>query len=438
MAAIGSNSSPAPSKDRVPQLSAELILYLLILVLTPLPLGSNRDWAWPVAAVLCLLLGIVLLVSRSSFEFQRVEKVMLAAFAALCFWMLMQLTGFGVMQPLTIDPFATKSELLKTVAYACFFTATVFVARTRSHIRLIVYVIVLMGLLQALIGSVQQLLFDLPRSRGTFASPNHYAGYLEVALSMAIGLILSQQGERKLSSNPIVEFVAGPRGRLRILIVIMVIGLIMSRSRMGNLAFLTSILITSAVAFFYTRKLSRNMIVLLGSIFLLDIAIIGNYFGLERLEERLRQSPGAVTGRVNLFNYNLDIIQDHPVAGVGGGAYETAMRDYRDQFLTARFDHAENDYLEFLVELGAIGTLPLLCLLLLGVRQQIGSLAKSDDTFVRGIAFGCVMGTVCLLIHGAGDMNLQIPSNGLLMVFMLALPFALSRVSGTSHKTHQS
>ncbi len=429
MADTSSNSSLFSSSPG-PIITGAMAMFLLILVLSPLPLGSNRDWAWPVISVFCLLLTLVILVNHSSFVWRRAEVFMLSVFAALLFWMSFQLMGLpGLLSPVTIDAFATRSELLKTLAFAGFFAATICLAGSKAQIRTMVYVVVVMGLMQALIGGAQQLLFDLSRSRGTFVNANHYAGYLEVALSLAVGLILSQSGERKLSNNPFVEFVAGPRGRLRIIIVIMVIGLIMSRSRMGNLAFLTSILLTSGVAFFYTRKVSRNMLILLGSIFLLDIIIIGNYFGLERLEERLRESPSAVVGRVGVFAYNLKIISDHPVAGVGAGAYEASMRSYRDEHLSARVTHAENDYLEFLVELGIIGALPLLLILLVGMRLQLAMLAKSDDTFIRGIAFGCLMGTVCLLIHATADVNLQIPSNGLLLVMLLALPFALDRLS---------
>lgn len=428
MSGNGSYSALASGASK-PAGNALFGLYLLVLVLAPLPLGSNRDWAWPVVSILSMVLVLGLVFNVSNLAWQQTEKVVLAAFVALMSWMLLQYTGIpGVLSPVTIDPLATRIDLLKTVGFACFFVATLLLADSRARIEMIAYTIVLLGVTQALIGSAQQLVFDLPRARGTFPNPNHYAGYLEVALAFGIGLILSRQDDPGLARHPLLDFVAGPKGRLRVLIIIMVIGLIMSRSRMGNLGFLTSILLTSAVAFHHTRHLSRNTIIMLASIFLLDVLIIGNYFGLERLEQRLRESPAAVAGRADLFDYNLRIIGDHPVTGVGAGSYETAMRAYRDEHISGRPAHAENDYLEFMAELGVIGVVPLAIILLLGVRQQVLLLACAHS-FDRGIAFGCLMATICLLFHAFGDVNLQIPSNGLMMVAMLAMPFALARVS---------
>ncbi|MCH8258078.1 MAG: hypothetical protein IIA75_09310 [Proteobacteria bacterium] len=46
---------------------------------------------------------------------------------------------------------------------------------------------------------------------------------------------------------------------------------------------------------------------------------------------------------------------------------------------------------------------------------------------MRGVAFGCLMGTVSLLIHSGADFNLQIPSNAALFVLLLALPQAMEK-----------
>lgn len=43
------------------------------------------------------------------------------------------------------------------------------------------------------------------------------------------------------------------------------------------------------------------------------------------------------------------------------------------------------------------------------------------DPLLRGISFGSMMGIIALMIHSAVDFNLQIPSNAL--TFMLVLAF---------------
>lgn len=202
-----------------------------------------------------LLAGTHLPAVEKNFHYTNTVRMGIAGFMALCTWMLFQLVGIpGILDPITTDLYSTRTELLRTIGYGCFFFVSVRLLSSQKRIEIVLYLVVLLGMLEALSGSVQQLLFELARARGSFPNPNHSAGFLEVTLANSIGLILAQQGDRKVSSNPVIEFITGPRGRLRLIIIIMVIGLVMSRSRMGNIGFLTSILISSGIAFYYSKK----------------------------------------------------------------------------------------------------------------------------------------------------------------------------------------
>lgn len=406
------------------------LLLLLIIAVAPWPLGSNRDWAWPVMSIIASLTTMTLLFSDSNLPTRPVQKLSLAALLLLCTWMLIQLAGPGIVA--TIDSFSTRAELLRWVGYTCIFFLCLKLVDSERRIELLVYSVVIVGLLQALTGSVQQLVFDMPRSRGSFANPNHYAGYLEVALSLGIGLIIAMEGRREVSQNRVIELLAGPRGRLRLIVIMMVVGLVMSRSRMGNMGFLISLFVTSGIALLLARKLSWKTLLLLASIVLLDILIIGSYFGLERLGERLQRAPADMVQRVELQSYNLRAARDHIWAGSGAGTYELLMPTYRDRYIANKPVHAENDYLEYLIELGIIGSLPLLALTGLGLLTQIRLMRSREPQFIRGVAFGCMMGTICLLIHATVDVNLQIPSNIILFILLMALPHALMNIKQQS------
>ena len=73
-----------------------------------------------------------------------------------------------------------------------------------------------------------------------------------------------------------------------------------------------------------------------------------------------------------------------------------------------------------------IGGIPLLLIVIVGLGTQI-RLLRHKSQFTRGVAFGCLTGTVSLLIHSATDFNLQIPSNATLFLVLLALPQALDQ-----------
>ncbi len=397
--------------------SAYLVL-LLALAVAPWPLGSNRDWAWPILSTLLTLAAFLSLFGKP-FALTVHQRVSAAAFGVLAGWMMLQFFW-------TQDFYQTRSELLKTIMLMALFLVTVRVLDGRERQETVIYLLVLIGLMQACLGGVQQLMFDLPRSRGSFPNPNHFAGYLEVVICLAIGAMIALQGQPK-SGRPMspTEMITGELGRLRIAIIIMVVALVMSRSRMGNVAFFTSILVTSVIAFYYTRSINRYTVILLTSILVLDVFIIGNYFGIERLGERLAKASTEATSRIDLQTYNARIIRDQPWTGVGAGSYETAFNQYRDAAVAKKATHAENEYAEFLVELGIIGCLPLLVILLTGLHAQVSLLSSMTPPFERGVAFGCLAATISLLIHGIADVNLQIPANSMLFVLALALPQAL-------------
>lgn len=397
--------------------SAYLVL-LLVLAVATWPMGSNRDWAWPALSVLLCAAAFMVVISRPV-AINRHQLISLSAFIALMIWMALQFFW-------TNDVYETRSELLKTLTLMALFLVVSQAVIGRERQETVIYVLVAIGLMQATLGGVQQLMFDLPRSRGSFPNPNHYAGYLELVLCLAIGAMIALQDKAK-TGRPLspIEMITGQLGRLRLAIIIMVIALVMSRSRMGNVAFFSSLLITSAIAFYYTRSMSRYTVILLTSILVLDVFIVGNYFGIERLGERMAKASTEATGRINLQSYNLKIILDQPFTGSGAGSYETTFNQYRDAAIQKKSVHAENEYAELLVELGIIGCIPLVILLLTGLHAQIRLLGSMTPPFERGIAFGCLAATISILIHGIADVNLQIPSNSMVFVLVLALPQVL-------------
>ncbi len=399
----------------------------------PLPFGSNRDWAWPfITVVFCLLVLILIAMpeTRRLLIRSMSSRISVLAFLLLTLWMTYQLFGIPyVASPISIDHFSTYKDLLKTVTYGCVFVATIYLADSRTKISIILYTIVLAGILQALIAIYSILLGYTLDTRGTFPNYNHFAGYLEMALSLGVGLMIAMQTSTDKPGNAgwigLIDTITGPKGRLRLVLVIMVTGLVMSTSRMGNIAFLSSILITALLSISITRRVNKTTAIFLISILIIDVAIIGNYFGFERISRRMQHIAVDATARAEVNQYSWRIFGDHPWMGTGAGTYEYIFPQYRQQEVAARVTNAENDYFEFLVELGIIGALPLIMIVCFGISMQIRLLRNRESQFVRGIAFGCLMGTVSLLIHSAADFNLQIPSNAALFVLLLALPHAM-------------
>jgi hypothetical protein len=88
---------------------------------------------------------------------------------------------------------------------------------------------------------------------GSYINRNHLAGYLEMTLALGIGLL------------------------------VMVIGLVMTRSRMGNCAFVISLTLAALYWVVANGRLTRGMLLLFGSLLLVDTWVVGNFFGIERV-----------------------------------------------------------------------------------------------------------------------------------------------------------
>ncbi|MDA0977201.1 MAG: O-antigen ligase family protein [Proteobacteria bacterium] len=419
----------AHSTSERPATAVLFAMICCIMLASPWPLGSNRDWVWPILAIIPMLVAVTLLLQKRELPGPG-SQTFLTLIAVLAGYMALQLTGIpGLVAPQPLDAYSTTTELLKTVGYASFCFALMVLLSDRRRLVILCYLVVITGVLESLLGCVQQLVFDVPRARGSFPNPNHLAGWLEMSICLGIGLMIANRSAEKVGGSALSSFITGPQGRLRLMILIMVVGLIMTHSRSGNIALFSSLIISGLVVVFHTRVVNRYTTWLLLSILVLDTVFIGNYFGLERLQARIQEtvsSPVNSEMRIELQRYNLALFRDNPVLGTGPGTYEQAFPPYRDARIPRKPTHAESDYAEFLVELGLLGCMPLVLLLFKGILSQLKLMSRDSDEFNQGIAFGCLAGTVSLLVHGFTDVNLQIPSNTLLFLMLLTIPVVLT------------
>ncbi|WP_394495455.1 O-antigen ligase family protein [Shewanella sp. ENK2] len=168
---------------------------------------------------------------------------------------------------------------------------------------------------------------DGSQARGSFVYQNHFANYLGLCLCIAFGWLVS---ELKTSSAKfdVREFVVSVLSTLfsrklilRLSIVIMVIGIVLSRSRMGNAGFFTALGLTSLIAIFIYKRQPRFFKPLVMSIFILDLIIIGSMFGVDKVKQRIQDTSFASETRDQVVIDSLPIIKEHLLTGTGGGAF---------------------------------------------------------------------------------------------------------------------
>jgi len=273
--------------------------------------------------------------------------------------------------------------------------------------------------------------------RGTFINRNHLANLLVLALSAGTGLLLAQMNlagaatfRQRLRS--FLQAVLGPKGRLRIFMVLMVIALVLTRSRMGNTAFFAAITLVGLFALVRLRKPSRPLLVLVVSVLIIDVVVVGTWFGVEQVIDRIQQTAQMTPdewqvrerNRVNANRESLQIIAERPLTGWGGESFYTvypAWRGSDQQFM----DHAHNDYLEFLVEYGLVGGALLMAFVLLCLWRAQRGLEDRDRPRRFGIAFASAMAMTGMLIHASVDFSLHIPANAAWFLVLCLLPYTV-------------
>ncbi|WP_107853136.1 O-antigen ligase family protein [Oceanimonas marisflavi] len=418
---------------------------LALLVWMPLPLGSNRDWS---AGLLVLLVGLLALAwacsrLRSPKPFSRAVRT--AWPMALLLLLAQGWTAAQLLLGISLDTGATFQYLMLGLAYTLLFVMVLSVFHTRRRLTILLAVLVVSGTFQAFYGSLMTLsglemtFFTektsyLGLATGTFVNRNHLAGYLELTLACGIGLMLALRDGKEWSWKAALELLMGPKARLRIGLVIMVIGLVMSRSRMGNAAFFASLVIIGGIFVLLNKENRTRNIILLASFVAIDILVISQFFGLDKLKDRLVNTRfedkvvnEVVVARQNevrddVYLQALPALEEHWLAGSGAGSFEAIFPQYMGPDIAVmHFDHAHNDFIQFAIEYGLAGTLPLAAFVLLALWHALRALWHKESWYRSGIGFAASMGILSLMIHSFTDFNLQIPANAATFVVLCAI-----------------
>jgi len=448
----------------------KVLFWLLVLLLlwVPIPLGSNRAWAWSLLEIAAYLLTAAWLVL---WTFRRVHLSdaakgawpVLALLAAWLFYSALHIIPLPVsvvatlsheaarMQSLTdalgiprgsmtlsVDPHASLQALLKSLAYSCIFFLLLTLTSSRSRLMLLARALVYSAVIQAIyavtmhLENAQNEIFAEPffhgdSAKGTYPNRNHLAGYLEMTLAIGIGLLIAGLSDRTADSwkrffSHLIDWMLSPKMVLRLALCVLVIALTTTHSRMGNTAFFSALLIAGVLGIFLSRHATRNTVVLLVSLVAIDLFIVGSWFGVEKLAKRIEQTTiSDVQVREEPASYTIPLIRDYAAFGSGPGTFYITFPRYRPETVINFYDYAHNDYIQFVAESGVIGIAILGLLVVLTLGAALKAQWQRRDPLMRGMSFACIMAVTALLIHSSVDFNLQIPANAVYFMVVLAL-----------------
>jgi O-antigen ligase len=239
---------------------------------------------------------------------------------------------------------------------------------------------------------------------GPYFNHDHYAGLMEMLTPLAVVLSLSklvEGGQRMLAA-----FAA----------VLMAGSIVLSGSRSGTVS-----LVVELALLFWTVSQVRRQTRLRYGLFLLVFCVLGflawigsgdlwHHFG--NLQDALR--PAILKDSVRMFGLK-------PLLGWGLGTFPTAYPAVRSFYTDLFINAAHNDYLQVLVETGALGFACVVWFIAVLYRQAFRQITNWTHQWDGALRIAALTGCTGLLVHSMSDFNLQIPANAALFYVLCAI-----------------
>ncbi len=426
------------------------VFLLVILAWAPLPLGSNMPWAWHLLEVLVFSLAGLWLVSFYRGHAKLTPSCMMAwpmltALLLVQLWVLVQ-----ILAQWSASPYDSMAAFYKGTAFSLLFALTLLLVDTRERLKTLALMMIACGTFQAFYGGVMTLsgleysffvekVYARGLATGTFTTRAHLAGFLVMCLSVGIGYMMStlhrgRSGSWRERSRRLISTLLSSKFLVRLALAIMVVGLVLTRSRMGNSAFFIALTVCGFLGLFLQRKATRNTVILLVSLLAIDAVIVGNWFGIDKVVERLENTTAQAAVRDEVARDTLTMWQAHPMKGVGAGSFYAVFPNYQQADVNDYFIHAHNDYLEFISEYGLVGFGLLGFVVLSSLWQGVQAQRERNSGLMKGMGFACMMSITAMLIHATVDFNLQIPANAAWFMVILALGW-IARYAGKTPRS---
>ena len=437
--------------------------FCALLVLFPLFYGGNRDWVWGLALSFCSVISAMVVWSTNVKE--SLNKIGVHSrrpwlILGILAWLALSASYLTPIFGGSADSAGSLRALLKSALYLQILLLTLLLLNTHARVKTTLRLLFFVAVVHGALASVYKLwgktlitryfIFGTPSGLGTYVNENHFAGFLELNLAIGAGLLImglkfhtqDGLGWRRLLRDW-VALLLDNKTQVRLAMVLLVVALVLTGSRMGNLAFFCALMVTGAIAYLIMEHRPPALRPLIISLVIIDLLVVGSWFGADKIAARLSvtrlelsTSAGAVqtpaasasaeihavdidTERPGLARVGWRLFLQAPWLGHGAGSFRTLFPSVRSSDLSSKFyDHAHNDFIQLLVEYGVAGALFAGAIVL---SAALKALRRRSDKTALGSAFCAIFGISSLLLHGIADFNFQIPANAALFSFLLGL-----------------
>ena len=430
-----------PRQSAITSLNSNASVAILVIVaLAPIPFGSNRPFFWALwAFVLVGFLAVYLIKAGRTRQPLRVPlpvlKLEMMLFLVVAGFMLVQIAPIAGVAPdwlcgpgrcedaetLTRNPGDTRFAALRWVTYGALFFLVVQTGvnekradRMGTILAFTVAGTALYGLAALKVFGDTILFFEktyyLGVATGPFVNRNSFATFLGIGIVLAISLLITRARDERERKNSNMESIA----LLSVALLIMLVALIATQSRMGLFATMVGGLVVIVVQ--YTSAIRSALALSAGAILtVLALSIYGD------LIDRMLVLERSAEIRVELFRQVLAMVSDRPWAGHGAGSFRIVFPVYHKPSLDVgvTWEYTHSTYLALWVGMGlVVGSIPPLI-----VGRIFFRVLRSSDFREKRSAVSCagIGATTLVALHSLVDFSLEIQGVAMLYTSVLGL-----------------
>ena len=424
-------------------------LLTLIVILSPLPLGSIKPWAWSLEGLLVSALLLAWL-ARMYWEGKN-QRVSLSAirwaaypYLAVLGWSLFQAyvpvpgfmahpaweeaskaLGYPLKSRISSDPEATKSAFVNLACYGAVFYLFLQLTDDRKRAKSLYMTITgasaayaIYGIIEYSSGGKSLLWYDLKEFthghavRGTFVYKNAFATYTGLGLLCLLTLVSGKLAHMALSLQS-RNMTTRERSEVysqifphAMVFAVLFAALTLSMSRAG---FILSCLAAGIYITYNARNLGWSFKSALIPLAALLISGLLYHFMAGAMERRFGLIEKDSESRENIYEMTIRGILDAPITGVGHGSFENNIKAYYPNGYTKNVNTAHNVYLEAAFELG-IPAAALLCVSIFSIGSICARGATAKRTRLWSYGAAGVSSVTLIALHSWVDFSIQIPA----------------------------
>ena len=236
-----------------------------------------------------------------------------------------------------------------------------------------------------------------PGPAACFINRNHYGGYIAMLSPVALALLADDIGARRLRWFPLSAAA----------VVILSVAVFLSMSRGALLALVPGL--AAALALLLRRRLVLGAsFVLLAVLLAVAAARLVDPAVLARLETlRHPFRTDSLQSRLTAWEQALTIWPSYPIAGAGANAFRTVYPQHRQSTERGYRTHVENEYVEVLADMGAVGAG--LVVLLIAAAVRAAAVAARSDGADPTLAAAALGAATVAAVHALVDFPLHSP-----------------------------